>query len=193
MQDGNTLANPADNLNEQQKRFCEAYVVDWNATQAYLKAYPNSGYDAARSSAVRMLTNANVAAYIEDCKKRTAELAGISALKVALEHKKIAFQSAANLRQDWDTVKEWDSLTDEEKAIISEIEVTEKVLNGGDEDLQVLERKLKYKTYDKHKSLDALAKMLGFNEPERLNVSGNINFTLPSGKDEDDGKSDPIE
>lgn len=193
MQDGNTSATPADNLNEQQKRFCEAYVVDWNATQAYLSAYPNSSYDAARANAARLITNDNVKAYIEDCKKRTAELAGISALKVALEHKKIAFQSAANLRQDWDTVKDWDDLTEEEKAIISEIEVTERVLNGGDEDLQVLERKLKYKTYDKHRSLDALAKMLGFNEPEKLNVSGNINFTLPSGKDEDGGKSDPIE
>lgn len=156
-------------LTEKQKRFCEEYVIDWNAARAARAA----GYseNTAKEIGCQNLTKLNIREYIEECKKKTEKLAGVSALRVALEHKKVAFSSAASLRQDWHSVKEWDELTDEEKAIISEVEFTEKVLNNGEENLQVLERKLKYKTYDKHKSLDALSKMFGYNAPDKKDIT----------------------
>ena len=53
----------AEALNEQQKIFCLEYVSCNNATQAYIKAYGCS-YNAARASAYRLLTNADIQAEI---------------------------------------------------------------------------------------------------------------------------------
>lgn len=68
-----------DNLTDKQRRFCEEYVVDWNATQAAIRAgYSEKTADVQGS---RLLGNVKVQQYIEDCKNKTAELAGLSALK----------------------------------------------------------------------------------------------------------------
>ena len=165
-----------DGLTDKQKRFCEEYIIDWNATRAAKAA----GYseDTARSIGCENLTKPNVVAYLDELRKKTAELAGISALRVAKEFAKIAFQSAADLRRSWDEVKDWDDLTDDEKSILSEIETTEKVIQstGGDSEgevLKVLERKLKYKTHDKQKALTELKKMFGYDVAEKIEVSMN--------------------
>jgi len=56
-------------LTEQQKLFCQYYVSEdtyWNGTRAYLLAYPDSEYDNARSSASRLLSDANICQHIAD-------------------------------------------------------------------------------------------------------------------------------
>ena len=59
-------------MTEKQKRFCDEYLVDLNGTRAYKAAYPSVKSDeAARANASRLLTNANVRAYIE---QRTEQL-----------------------------------------------------------------------------------------------------------------------
>lgn len=172
----NTENKITEELNERQKKFCENYVVDWNGTRSYMDAYPDADYDSAKTNASRLLTNANIKSYIEECKNKTAELAGISALRIANEYKKIAFNSAAALRKGWDDVKDWDELTEEEKAIISEVETitTHRVTDDGS---MLIEKKLKYKTYDKQKALAELKKMFGYDSPEKVEHSGGIKTT----------------
>jgi phage terminase small subunit len=55
-------------LNDRQRRFAEEYCVDFNGTQAAIRA----GYsaDTARQQAWRMLTNVNISAAIEHLKKQ---------------------------------------------------------------------------------------------------------------------------
>ncbi len=54
-------------MTEKQKIFADEYIISLNATQAYKKAYPNVKKDAvARANGSRLLTNANVKAYIDD-------------------------------------------------------------------------------------------------------------------------------
>lgn len=54
-------------MTEKQMRFCEEYLIDANATRAYLAAYPAvKREETARANASRMLTNANVKAYIDE-------------------------------------------------------------------------------------------------------------------------------
>lgn len=56
-----------DGLRPKQKRFCEEYVNNgFNGTQAYKKVYPNSSDDTARINACRLLTKANIKAYISE-------------------------------------------------------------------------------------------------------------------------------
>lgn len=54
-------------MTEKQKRFCDEYLVDLNGTRAYKAAYPSVKSDeAARVNASRLLTNANVRAYLDE-------------------------------------------------------------------------------------------------------------------------------
>ena len=53
-------------MTEKQKIFADEYIICLNATRAYKKAYPNVKKDeVARANGSRLLTNANVKAYIE--------------------------------------------------------------------------------------------------------------------------------
>lgn len=54
-------------MTEKQKRFCDEYLIDCNATRAYKTVYKNvKSDDAARANASRLLANANVKKYIDD-------------------------------------------------------------------------------------------------------------------------------
>nr|DAW50619.1 MAG TPA: Terminase small subunit [Caudoviricetes sp.] len=54
-------------MTEKQQKFADEYIVSLNATQAYKKAYPNIKNDeVARTNGSRLLTNANVKAYIDE-------------------------------------------------------------------------------------------------------------------------------
>lgn len=54
-------------LTEKQKRFCEEYMIDYNATRAYKAVYKNCKKDeSARANASKLLTNTNVKTYIEN-------------------------------------------------------------------------------------------------------------------------------
>jgi len=54
-------------MTEKQKTFADEYIICLNATQAYKKAYQNIKKDeVARANGSRLLTNANVKAYIDE-------------------------------------------------------------------------------------------------------------------------------
>ena len=54
-------------MTEKQKIFADEYVICLNATRAYKKAYPNVKKDeVARANGSRLLTKANVKAYIDE-------------------------------------------------------------------------------------------------------------------------------
>lgn len=54
-------------LTDKQRIFASEYLIDFNATRAYKKAYPNVKKDeTAKSSGSRLLTNVNVKNYIDE-------------------------------------------------------------------------------------------------------------------------------
>lgn len=54
-------------MTENQKRFCDEYLIDCNATRAYKAVYKNIKNDGvARRNGSRLLTNADVKKYIDD-------------------------------------------------------------------------------------------------------------------------------
>lgn len=55
------------NLNDKQKQFCVEYIIDLNATQAYIRAYgENTDSESARRMGSKLLTNIDVKKYIND-------------------------------------------------------------------------------------------------------------------------------
>lgn len=82
----------AKELTEKQRRFCEEYLVDLNATQAYCR----SGYSVkkrvtAEQNASKLLRNPKVQEYISALRQQQSERTGITADSVLNEIAKIAF------------------------------------------------------------------------------------------------------
>jgi phage terminase small subunit len=54
-------------LTDKQRKFCDEYLIDLNATRAYKAAYPHvKSEGAARACASKLLTKANIKAYIDE-------------------------------------------------------------------------------------------------------------------------------
>lgn len=166
-------------LNGKQKRFCEEYIFDFNGTRAYKAAYPDMKSDeGATVNASKLLTNANIQAYIKQLEADLSKTSGISRLMVLREHEKLAFSSIAHLRDTWITLKEFEKLTPEQKACIAEIQTQTRIemkYKAESEEMEPVQVDfVKIKLYDKQKALDSISKMLGFDAPEKIEVSGGI-------------------
>jgi phage terminase small subunit len=156
-------------LTPKEERFCREYTLWLNAS----KAAVNAGYSRKNANVIghQNLTKLHIQNRIEVLKKNLVETAEISALRVLKEHEKIAFANAGQLRNGWITLKEFESLTEEQKACIQEISTRQakKVIDGGE---IIIEEWVKIKLYDKQKSLDSIKAMLGFDAPEKREITG---------------------
>lgn len=160
-----------DDLKPEHRVFAENYVIEWNATQSYLIAYPNSSYDSARSSASDLLTNPNIAEYIEEIQKDLGRLCGVSAARNILELKKIAYTNISDFKDGWLTQKEFEELTSDQKAALSEIQYTTKTFQGGEENI------VKFKVHDKQRAIEIMNKMLGYNAADKSEIEITENMT----------------
>lgn len=139
-------------LTEKQKRFCEEYLIDLNATQAYIRAgYSVKKIVTAEQNSSKLLRNTKVMEYIEKLRTEQSERTKITADRVLEELAAIAFSDRTELAKvDSDGLLHLtptDDLTPEAKKIISGI------------------KEGKYGTevssYDKLKALELLGKHLG--------------------------------
>lgn len=79
-------------MTKKQKIFADEYLIDLNATRAYRTAYPSvKKEETARANGSRLLTNANVAKYIEERMKERQERTEITQDRVLEELAAIAF------------------------------------------------------------------------------------------------------
>jgi phage terminase small subunit len=156
-------------LTEKQIIFCHQIIIDWNATRSYQFAYPDSSYNAARSSSADLLTNPNILQYIDLIKDDIEKESGITKLRNLKELAKIAYSTIAHLHNTWIELKEFESLTDDQKSSIESIEtkVLKKnvVINGKPETINI--EFIKIKLYSKVPSIAEISKMLGHYEPEK--------------------------
>lgn len=163
-----------DNLTEKQKIFCREYIYDWNATRAAKTA----GYseDTAYSIGSENLKKPEIQSYLAEIQRDLEKVAGISRLRIIQEHKNIIETSIAHLHNTWIERKEFDQLTKEQKASISELSYQTRIEMKWVGDVQVPEKVdyIKIKLYDRQKSMDAINRMLGYDSPEKIEVSGGI-------------------
>jgi phage terminase small subunit len=180
-------------LTGKQKRFCEEYIFDFNGTRAAKEA----GYseDTAYSIASENLRKPEIREYIKELESDLAKTSGISRLKVLREHEKLAFSSIAHLHNTWIERKEFEQLTEDQKAAIIEIQTqtrTEMKYNPESEEQEPVQVDfVKIKLYDKQKSLDSICRMLGFDSAEKIELSGGIKsykIVPASTRDRDTGK-----
>ena len=68
-----------------------------------------------------LMDDPKVTQRIDYLKNNLAEAAGISALQIIREHQKIAFSNFSRLRNGWMELKDFQELSDEEKACIQSV------------------------------------------------------------------------
>lgn len=165
-----------DELTDKQRKFCREYIMDYNAA----RSARDSGYseDSARQIGHEILTKPYIQAHIKDLESDLATTLGITKSRVLNEHAKLAFSSIAHLHNTWIERKEFDTLTDDQKAAIQEISTQtrqERIFKGTKDEATVDVDFVKIKLYDKQRALDSITKMLGF-DPVQHTVTKNINY-----------------
>lgn len=150
-------------LTAKQKAFCKEYIFDWNATRAAKAA----GYSkhTAKQIATENLSKPYLQEYISELQKDIGKVLGITKLMVVEEHRKMAFSSIAHMHNTWVDLKEFEELTDNQKSSIAEISTRIVTIK------QVKTEQVKIKLHDKNKNLESLARLLGFNEPEKADIT----------------------
>lgn len=156
-------------MNKKTKKFCHEYIIDLNATQAAIRA----GYSekTAYSIGHRLLKNVEAQALIKELQTDLQKASGLTALKVLKEHEKIAFSSIAHLHNSWITLKDFEALTDDEKACIKTIQtkVVKKNVGTKEEPNIINVEYIKLELWDKQKALDSISNLLGLNQQIQLN------------------------
>ena len=165
-------------LTPKQRLFIAEYQVDSNATQAAIRA----GYseDTARQIGCENLAKPYIAKALARAEKIRSERLEITADRIAVELKRIAFADLRDLVQVAEgrvSVSDTANLTEEQAASLSEIQQTK---DG-----------IRIKQHSKIAALDQLGKILGLHrESLDVNQSGpppvfNINPARPSPRDRD--------
>ena len=87
-------------MSAKMKKFCEEYARTYNATQSYLTAYPNAGYDTAKATGWQLLRDQRVKNYLTQLEKEAFEANRINYERIANELAEMAFnkETAENIR-----------------------------------------------------------------------------------------------
>ena len=148
-------------MTDAQKRFCDGYLIDLNATRAYKVAYPTCKKDnTARANSSKLLTNTNIQEYIKSRQIEMQKRTEITQDKVIKELAKIAFLDIRKLYTENGQLKNIADIDDETVGAISSLETYEEYEGYGDEREKIGDTK-KVKMLDKTKALELIGKHLG--------------------------------
>ena len=113
-------------LTEKQLRFCHEYALDFNGTQSYLRAYPDSSEKAAAVGASRLLRNAKVQRTLGRLLQRRQEAVEVSAESVLTEVSKLAFADVRELVDDDGNLRQLRDLPPEVAASLASFSLTDR-------------------------------------------------------------------
>ena len=106
-------------MTEAQKRFCDEYLIDLNATRAYKVAYPRCKKDeTARANSSRLLTNANIQEYIKQRQEELQEETKVTQQKVIDELAAIAFFNIKNIYNENGSLKSVKEMDEDRKSVV---------------------------------------------------------------------------
>lgn len=173
-------------LTGKQQRFVDEYLIDLNATQAYIRAGYTAKGNSAEVNANRLLRNAKVQECIQKAMDERSHRTQITADRVLEEYAKIGFSNITDylkvsIRErtividgpngpqfDKDMVQgvdlyDTDEIDPEKMRAVAEIKQTKEGIA--------------LKLHDKKGALDSIARHLGMFK-DRIDISGNINHSF---------------
>lgn len=132
-------------INKKQERFCLEYVIDCNGTQAAIRA----GYSkkTANEQASRLLANVNIKARVEELQAKTTKK-----LEITREDILSRLNTRSKIVEQLHILATKENLTPQEESQFARLTMV-------------------IKTSDANKADEVIARMLGFNEPDKLDVN----------------------
>lgn len=166
-----SMANNAYGLTNGQIKFANEWLIDFNATRAAIAA----GYseNTATEQGSRLLTNVKVMEYLADKQSKLAIKHNMTLDIVVSEYKKIALFDIRKCFDENGDLIPIHELDDDTAGGIAGIEVYEEKGSGEEETFTSAKTK-KIKISDKRAALDSICKVLGYNAPEKSDVTNNI-------------------
>lgn len=164
-------------MTEKQKRFCEEYMIDLNATQAAIRA----GYSPAAASDIgsENLRKPQLRARIDKALAEQSKRTGVTADRVVRELARVAFANSQDVI-DFDSATIKAGAARDDTAAISSVKVKTIPTADGDG----VEREIKMA--DKIKALELLGRRLGmFTDNVNLSGEGVIQIVDDVSKDSD--------
>jgi phage terminase small subunit len=143
-------------LTPKQEAFCREYLIDFNGTQAAIRAGYAEG--SAKVQASRLLTNANVSTYLSQTIGKATEESGVTIQRVVKEFARIAFLDPQELLNSDGSIKAIEDMPEDARRAIGGLEIKETWDNDGEEPVRSTLSKLKM--IDKKGALDSLGKYL---------------------------------
>ena len=172
-----TFEELQEELNEKQKIFCHAYVIDWNKTRSYKKAYGEKDDNVAAVSGFNLLRIPKIKQYCDFIKNNLEEESGISKLRNLQELAKIAYSSISHLHNDWIELNDWEAIKKSNPEAMSAIESidtkTEQksfLVNGEAENIDI--KYVKIKLFSKTTAIDVINKMMDYYTAEKREITG---------------------
>lgn len=187
-----TIDELREKLTEKERKFCHFYIRHWNGSKAAREA----GYsqNSCAEIAYENLRKPHIKQYIDIIKTDIEKEVGLSKIRVVEEQMKIAFSSVGYLHNSWIERTDFEKLTQEQKGCIETIKTKVIKKNIGTKkkpklvDVEYIEIKL----YDKTKALEAIARMMGYNEPDKIDHTSKgekINTRIDISKLNEDNKN----
>ena len=158
-------------MNGKQKAFAIEYVVDYNATQAAIRA----GYSerSAYSQAHELLKKPEIKAAIKELEDAAAERAAVSKERVLKELARVAFVDPRRLFDEDGRPMDITNLDPDTAAALASVDILEEFDYDGETRTLVGYTK-KYKWSDKLRALEMLGKHLGM-FTDKVQMSGSLN------------------
>ena len=141
-------------LSFKQQKFCEEYLLSFNAYRAALAA----GYSENTALKGDLLHVPKIQAYLKAAMSRSAARAELTHDMLLRELMKIAFCNMGNYYDDYGLPKKMHQLTDEEKAAVSYYQRADMCYQDG----HIFGELVKIKLHNKMAALDKLCKHTGF-------------------------------
>ena len=158
-------------MNGKQKAFATEYVIDYNATQAAIRA----GYSerSAYSQAHELLKKPEIQEAIKELEAAASERTAVTKDMVIQELARVAFVDPRRLFEDNGTAKDITMLDDDTAAALSGVEIFEEFdYNNGEKEFSGYTKKFKW--LDKLRALEMLGKHLGM-FTDKVHVEGAVN------------------
>ena len=160
-------------MTDAQKRFCDEYLIDLNATRAYKVAYKRCKKDeTANVNGSKLLRNTKVKEYIAQKQTKIQKRTEITQDRVLKELAKIAFGDIRKLYTENGALRNIIDLEDDIAGAISGVETFEEY-EGRGADREYIGDTKKVKMIDKTKALELIGKHLGMFKETNININTN--------------------
>lgn len=168
-------------LTEKEEAFCQSYLIDFNGSRAARDA----GYSENSCAAIASenLRKPHIQERISQLRAEIRSKFNITKERIAQEYARLAFFDIRKIHTVDGGIMPVRDFGDDEAAAVAGIEVYEESQKDDDGEEFTSGQVKKIKLSDKRAALDSLCKLMGYNEPDKkdLSLKGDINLNQVTG------------